>query len=651
MARIYYNIQNGINLSNQPNEIEDDGSYIGSISISNVTFREKFKFDININIIHDDNYSTPYTYDVISGELRFNVRDGEYRVEITYNLTTDLKMYLMTNFLEKNRLNKEGGLSLIKVVEGTFRDETDVINPSILVELDTFPNTLNYVYISSLDRFYYVTNLSIVNKNLYEISLEEDVLMSHQNEIYFQKVFVERNENEYNETFPDTYLTPVNGYDVGEVIVNNNLFGKLRETDLSSQNFLVTGLKLRVTEYSGDYEGYNDRTEGWLSKQILGKVNAESDFVGAVALNKRNAEKLVNMFTTGNIFNLANFFFEDSREYITSFQWFPFAIPVEEGGYLSMPGLDADELTESNKVYGYVPSFKKNGKKIFDLGGWDSSTYENRFNDFRDYEGYTKISAFLPYIGFVDLPCNDYYSEGKCLRFFLEMDFISGLGTYYVCVSDSLEEDLSTCRILLIKSVQLGYNIPIGKTNAVEVFRNVVLSGVKCANQLITNQTPTSMTTETTKSSIGGGTTTVERFKHGTKHQPSVVSTKTTKPEKTTTSTTTTYSNKRGIVDSTAKLANSILSSLFITPQSDNPNSSNSLFLASQDIIIVIKQPKYVIERDENYKKLFGLPLREIKTVSQLSGYTIISDVHLEVTCLSEEEVMIEDALLNGIII
>lgn len=651
MANIYYNLQDGLSLTNTSSVIEDEGTYIGTLSISNANFRDKFKYDININITHDGTYSTSYTYDYISGELRFNVRDGEYRVEITYDLTSDLKMYLMTNFLEKNRLNKEGGLSLIKIVEGTFRDETNVVNPSILVELDTFPKTLNYVYISLLDRFYYVTNLTLVNKNLYEIELEEDVLMSHQSEIYIQKVFVERNENEYNETFPDTYLTPVNGYNVGEVIVSNNLFGKLGDTDQSSQNFLITGLKLRITEYQGDYEGYTDRTEGWLSTYIPGKINAESDFVGAVAVNKRNAEKLVNMFTTGNIFNLANFFFEDSREYITSFQWFPFAIPITEGGYLEMPGLDASDLTDSNKVYGYIPQFKKNGKRIFDLGGWDSSTYENRFNDFRDYEGYTKITAFLPYIGFVDLPCNDYYSEGKCLRFFLEMDFISGLGTYYVCVSDSLEEDLSTCRIILIKSVQLGYNIPIGKTNAVEVFRNVVLSCVKGANQLLVNQTPTTINTETTKSSIGGGTTSVERFKHGTKHQPSVVSTKTTKPEKTTTSSTTTYSTKKGIIDSTAQLANGILSNLFITPQSDSPNSSNSLFLASQDIIIVIKQPKYIIERDENYKKLFGLPLREIKTISQLSGYTIISDVHLELTCLSEEEVMIEDALLNGIII
>lgn len=648
MARIYYNIENGINLSNQPNEIEDDGVYIGYAKLSG-GLRDRIKYQLNINIVHDDTYSTPYEYDPISGLLEFNVRDGEYRVEITYSKIEELKMILMDYTLESNRLVKDDGLFFIKEVNGTFKEECDLINPSITLELDEFPHRINYVYISLIDKFYFVDNINIIYNKLYEFNLTEDVLMSFQSEIKNQEVFVERNEFEYNEDFPDTELTPVNGVDIDEVIVSNKLFGVIGSTDPSSNNFILNGMGVSVEGYKGELKTYDDRDEGWLTESVVGKINPESDFMGAVCLNKENAEKLVKLFLEPDIFSWANFFLKDSRDYITSLIWYPFPIKVKSGesaGYLIFGGLNTGSL--SQKVRASIPDFRYRGKELIDLGSWDSSTYSKRFNDFRDYEGYTKISVFLPYLGFVDIPSNDFYSEGKTIRFFLEMDYYTGQGTYYIAVSEDETSPLTNCRIITIKSVSIGYQIPIGQSNSSEVFRNVVLGATKATNQILTANVPSTSTTTYTSKVRGGGTTTKRYNKKGELTGTLKVS----KRQKTRTdSSTTERSTAKNITEGTSNLANSLLENIYLTAHSDTPNSSNSMFLASQDIIIVIKQPKYVITRDSKYKKMFGVPLREMKRVQELNGYTLISDVHLDLSCLSEEEEMIENILYGGIII
>lgn len=649
MARIYYNVVGNLTLTNTSPEIMDGGVYSGRV-VQNVPFREHFKYTINIKIIHDDTFRVPFTFDPVNGFLYFDVRDGEYRLEVNVEPTNDLKVWLMVYTLENNRIDKEDGLNFISIVNGTFKDECDVINPNIVLELESYPSTLNYVYISSLDKFYFVNGINILNKNLYELNLSEDVLMTFQNRIKLQKVFVERNETDYDVTFPDSELTPVNGIDISEIIVPNSVLGHLGTTDQRSQNFLITGLQMRVSGYSGDYEGYEDREEGWLSSFVAGKVNPESDFTGAVALDKTNAEKLVNLFTTGNIFTLANFFFKDARDYVTSFQWFPLAIPIASGtsgGKLRLPGLSND-LPDADEVYGFIPRFKQNGKHLFDLGYWESSNFSKRFNDFRDYEGYTKITIFLPYLGYVDLSCNDFYVQGQCLRFFLEVDFISGAATYYVCASETKDSEYKNCRIILIKSVQIGYQIPIGKTDAINVFRNMTMAISTAGGSLVTSSVPTSTITGTMTKTTGGKVTKYRTNKSGETWKSGEI--KKSPTTKKTVTQTKTDSKVRDMTSNMSTLANSILDSAFISAHCDCPNSSNSMFLASQDVIVVVKQPIYNMTRDAEYLKLYGAPLRQVRTISELSGYTLISNVHLDMNCLADEEDLIEENLLGGFI-
>lgn len=661
MARIYYNIENGINLSNQPNEIEDDGVYFGYAKL-NGGLRDRIKYQLNINIVHDDTYSTPYEYDPISGLLEFNVRDGEYRVEITYSKIEELKMILMDYTLESNRLVKDDGLFFVKEVEGTFKEECDLINPTIKIEIDSYPSRVNYIYISLIDKFYFVDNITILNNKLYELSLTEDVLMTFQSEIKIQEVFVERNQNEYNEDFPDTELTPVNGVDIDEVIIPNDFFAHWSyDDDLSRQYFLLTGYGLSLWGVQKGGSGLLYREDGWLTTNVGTRSTPKNDFISAVTLDYNNVTKLTKLTTINDFWETLSFIWSDNRDYLTSLTWFPFPIPSEayditqipeaqqdKVGALIIADLDTNELDEDARPKGYFPSFTQFANKIIDLGGWDTSTYNKRFNDFRDYNGYTDISIYLPYFGFVDVPVNEFYSTKKCLRIFLDIDYYSGQGTYYITTSDRLTSYLKDCRILLIKNVQLGYSIPFARNNATEVARNSILAAVRFGGQTITDMmAPTTNMSTTTVS--GGNFNKTREIKSG-RRILGKETVKITKEPKTST-TVTNVSKTRHMTQNTTELANSLLSSAFIKCQSDVVNSSFGMIHSSPDIIIVIKQPKYVIERNNTYKKMFGLPLREIKRIQELSGYTLINDVHLDLSCLSEEETMIEEALLGGIII
>lgn len=68
--------------------------------------------------------------------------------------------------------------SLSQVTEfvGTLRNETEVVNPVILVE-GAIP-TFNYCFIAAFNRYYFVTDIKTVRNNVYEIHLKSDVLMS-----------------------------------------------------------------------------------------------------------------------------------------------------------------------------------------------------------------------------------------------------------------------------------------------------------------------------------------------------------------------------------------------------------------------------------------------------------------------------------------
>ena len=105
-----------------------------------------------------------------------------------------MNIVLATVADEANRISKT--LDNITYMEGTLKQETSVINPTILFEATNLSG-FNYMYINEFHRYYFITDIVCVRKNLWQISAKVDVLMSFRDGIYSCPIILSDTEEAY----------------------------------------------------------------------------------------------------------------------------------------------------------------------------------------------------------------------------------------------------------------------------------------------------------------------------------------------------------------------------------------------------------------------------------------------------------------------
>ena len=117
----------------------------------------------------------------------------------------DITLY--TNNSEKNKLDKN--LSNAKTFSGKLREESSIVNPSILIQIEN-PSSFNYAYIPEFNRYYFLTDMTSVRTNIWELSMHVDVLMSFKDSIKSTSIILS-----------DTETTGQTNYISGEQWVRN----------------------------------------------------------------------------------------------------------------------------------------------------------------------------------------------------------------------------------------------------------------------------------------------------------------------------------------------------------------------------------------------------------------------------------------------
>lgn len=108
-----------------------------------------------------------------------------------------MTLELYSNSSEYAALDKE--LELQLTLTGILREESSIIDPSILVEdLDDYITDINYAYIPEFGRYYFITNIESVRNHLWRLSLHVDVLHTYADGIRANSGIIERNENLYD---------------------------------------------------------------------------------------------------------------------------------------------------------------------------------------------------------------------------------------------------------------------------------------------------------------------------------------------------------------------------------------------------------------------------------------------------------------------
>lgn len=118
--------------------------------------------------------------------------DFEHELPATENTVT-VNLYM--NNSEKNVIGKS--LTSVRNLNGTFKQEADMVNLSIQVDLSTVPN-FNYLRVPLFNRYYFVDNIVNIRDDLWEISCHVDVLESFKDTIMSTYGLIERNEFEFN---------------------------------------------------------------------------------------------------------------------------------------------------------------------------------------------------------------------------------------------------------------------------------------------------------------------------------------------------------------------------------------------------------------------------------------------------------------------
>lgn len=98
---------------------------------------------------------------------------------------------------EKNKVDKNLTL-LEEKVNCIYKDDTNVLHPTILLEFSEQTKNANYIYLSDKNRYYFITNKKMTNGGKIALELEVDVLTSFKTEIRNIEATVTRNENKKN---------------------------------------------------------------------------------------------------------------------------------------------------------------------------------------------------------------------------------------------------------------------------------------------------------------------------------------------------------------------------------------------------------------------------------------------------------------------
>lgn len=114
-----------------------------------------------------------------------------------------MQIILYNNTSDPNTVNKN--LQTVATLNGELRENTDILNPSLEIEGDEVLGA-NYLYIDSLNRYYFINDVEFISGEIFRVNCQIDVLMSYADEIKAQNAIIKRQQYNYNVDLVDNRL-------------------------------------------------------------------------------------------------------------------------------------------------------------------------------------------------------------------------------------------------------------------------------------------------------------------------------------------------------------------------------------------------------------------------------------------------------------
>lgn len=325
-----------------------------------------------------------------------------------------------------------------------------------------------------------------------------------------------------------------------------------------------------------------------------------------IAMDITDVISVYNFVATRTFMDDLNFLFTTPNEWIVSIR----AYPCDVTKLFNYSSTEKSEwkigLIENTGVTGYQIITPK---PHIDMGSYE---IPHTFNSFLDYAPYTKITIYLPYIGFAILPTDEVM--GKTLNIKYSIDVNNGVVTAYIIANDVL---------ILTTQGKIGIDIGLGSTNTNEVTKNLLFTGVGAIGGVVASGVGSMMTPLHTNAK---GKTIETASSRGVSLATQGVGT---------------------LINTSIQMLESKQQHVTKGNVGDGYNSLS----APQNCYLIIEKPRVV--EVEDYNKLIGVPCGATLVLGDLTGYTQVDSIHLEGfdTATDNELMIIEDELKKGVIL
>lgn len=529
-----------------------------------------------------------------------------------------------------NTVDKGGAnLTPLLTVSGNFKNAQSILTPIVIIDtidslllvddsgevvLDDYKRPLltsrdaskeiikaNYCYIDELARYYFISDIQVVNNDLIQLYLKEDVLYTYANQIKEHTAYISRNEFTNTPLIEDRneqlfYDKQVSYKDTVEITTGDSVNFAFDVTKLGTNNIIFSALSKQTDYRAGLVDSPKD----------LPSFNSINEFYTTLLSVDR---PLLIPYIAGQYIAQLCLDKDSNKSYIKNMLICPFDVSTQTDTTKSLPIYlgdnnisDMGSSTDPTQKVGNVHPMKaltSDYLVIADFVVPDATSY-------LDYEPYCQFEIFVPFYGYVNLPTNKV--RGKRIILYYALDWQKGNGMAFISIITGAEN-----RVIWSGQVDPFIHVELTTTNIYE-------------NKVAKNGVVTSTVLGTLSSSIS----LIAGIATG---NPLAIA--------------------GGAMGLGKTIASSVQSSQAIIDRANVAFTDGMLsqYSNTKPFLRITKMKTTNTINKDNYAHLFGLPLYKSYKLKDLRGYTIISEINLDDldTAKSSELVELYSLLKGGV--
>lgn len=488
-----------------------------------------------------------------------------------------------------------------RTFEITLKGATSVTAPVIVLHAAAF--SYNYCYIPDFNRYYFVSSTRILKNHLIEYTLAVDVLAAFRTEILASRLYVLRSASDYNLKLPDP--TWIHTTDYTEAVVRTEMSG-----------YDSYGVYLASIVCPPDPSSTGESANPASTLYVIPPGTFRTFLAKMYDLSSSTSPYTSLGDLEATYFN--------PFQYITSVRWYPFPL----SWFLSEPGAVSASLIQYGWYNSNIPAnfLKIFGRRItqqIQIGTYTDWT--DRSND------WTRHVLYVPSCGMIEI---DAAYSGKTVTVDLDIDF--NTGQTYCTISDGLG------KIIAQSSGIIGSEVAINQIatelNIPQSIGGAVAAGISVAGGAIARGGSSIKDTLVNfGKSVGASTGYSYAGAYMNQEDRAALL-----EEATGTASAALSAGK----EAASAIADSALQT-FLNPTVSKAGADGCRFTIMQNHHFVLYTRKYSRLNTGTESQVGGV-CNEMKTLGDLSGYTVVANGLIEMNGLVEERNAICSLLEGG---